>query len=167
MTNFDGIVHDIRESFFSDEKFSCEDISVHSDRFSDYEGNAVAEFFSGKSNSDISLSRLEAEYAGDNTVCLFFMRPSAAAYFVGGYMHVSLVEGEYGGALRQSLMNLFDFSLHRGGAKSEKWFYDFVSALSSKQKNTVLKYIFYVRDNYKDDLLGTDFERAISIFSAS
>lgn len=154
----------IEINFFFEKLFSYNDIANINEKYLDYEGNQVAKFFEGKLNKDLTIERLLDDYPGDPSACLAFMKPEAASYFIGGFMHMSLSSDLYGQDLRFHLMSqLESYGSHENYSLTE-WFKSFLKFLSVDQRNVIVEYINYVEENFFNEILVVDFDKAKSNF---
>lgn len=165
MTKTD-LLSQINKSFFSDKSFDFEDVAyVRPEYTTDaYEGNAVADFFKNKRNHEIKLSDLLDKYPCDHTACFSFMKPEAAAYFIGTYLHIGVEEDLYGQDIRVALAEIFSGVLYET-EREMKWFECFISFFNSAQKETIRCFLDYLDHNHRGHVFMVDFNKAKRNFS--
>ena len=159
----DHVLVKIRESFYYEKRFEDVDIVSMNELYKDYEGNEVAYFFKNKSNSEIKLHDLLEGYKSDHTACINFMKPSAASYFIGAYMHLGVENNQLGNGLRANLMYLFSGALLNSD-EDERWFNEITNSYSVLQRSVIRDFIDYVEENDGKSLSSVDFLAAQKMF---
>jgi|GEM_PF-2851532 len=160
-----SLIQEINKAFFVDRRFNYSEIAFVKTSLPDdaYEGNQVARYFENKSNSEIEFSSLVLEYPGDFTACISFMKPEAAAYFMGAYLYMGVAEEIDGQDIRFQIMNLLDGSILVND-ELKCWFEEMLTFFSKYQLNVLKYFVCYMEQEYEGDLLIINFEHAKHIF---
>ncbi len=162
----DDLIKAARKEFFKEMHLLSDDIANMRPEYDNYEGNEVARYFQGKTNSDVTLRSLFDNYPCDPSACLAFMKPRAAAYFLGVYLVMVLEQPEEGADIRFYLLNLLS-GQNIDSVSRKNWHSEFLSNISREQKLVVLDFVKYIQFQYPEESLVIDFNLAIDNFSDS
>lgn len=162
MIEADALLLEIRKYFFQERRFRKEEILLRAPSYDDTEKEATAEFFSNKSNAEVSYKDLVFVYPHQYEVCLGFMPPNIAAYFLGAYMCFAVAEADK--SIQFSLMNILEESMW-DSREDKSWIQKFRSSFSTEQKEVIRNFVSFIHDKFSMDMTIMDFDRAVQNYS--
>lgn len=117
------------------------------------EANAITNFFKGKHWKDVTLDKLQKEYSGDASACLFFMTPEACRYYISSYMVIALFDYDKADVIADSALACF--SPPPKSLDDYQMWKENMLLYTQKQRKVIVLFIDYMyvkhSDDYEDD----------------
>jgi hypothetical protein len=113
----------------------------------EYEGNRVARYFKGRRWQDLTYQKLRAEYPGDPTACVHFMRDEGFRYYLPGFLAMALDLSD-AGDIADTICGVLTEPTSDASAEDKARFASRMSGFSIEEKNAVRQVLEFLAREY-------------------